>query len=123
MSGLDYLLVVLKERGLSIEFLAGTPRLSGRKEEATDALRAMLALYRDEIIERLRPPETTVLPLPAIESKPPMPPLREWQWPNGFICRETDIDPAHRHESHPSLAARWRHEGETEWKNIECVED
>ncbi len=96
--GLDYVLGVLAERGLSVHVSSeGKPSLRGPGEEVTPALRAALDAYRDDILARFpRDPEPSPQPEPAPE--PPAiarlsrPQGRQWLWRFGQTHTETPDD-------------------------------
>ena len=91
------------ERGLRLEVgHDGAPRLRGPREEVTPALVAVLRLYREEIVEALRPA-----------------PPREWLWRFGQTYVETPDDPRFgREDSHPAGAWWWRRKGERLWSPV-----
>lgn len=101
MSGADYLLQVLAERGLSVAVGGdGTPRLRGPASEVTPALREMLALWRDELIERFRGP-----PPPPPPAPPAVPRLVEFLLPSGVIARCLPGHDGPRRSVHPFVPA------------------
>jgi hypothetical protein len=97
--GLDQVLEMLTERGLSL-FLTpdGRPHVRGPVEEVTPAVKEALAAYRQDIIDRLKPP-----------------PRRQWLWKYGH--RFTEPEPRDL-GWHPAGAWWWRMEGEAEWQSV-----
>lgn len=117
-AGLDYLLLVMRERGIRIDINeTGRPTIAAPKGEATDAIREMMSLYRDELlahfgIDPAAPPAPAVTPSLAVR-------LREWKWPSGMVQQEGPSHAAEDVGMHPSSATHWRYAGETEWNLID----
>lgn len=99
----DEIVELVEERGLHIEVsYLGVPSIVGPSEEVTPALLAVLKLYRDEIVQALRPA-----------------PPREWLWRFGQQYREDPRDTTYGHEDrHPVGAWWWRRMGDTGWRPV-----